>query len=149
MLPETKRGPESGDHQNKQLHKDGQQGLWSSNSQSAGMERAGSRCKRQPHVSKSSVTGRSPTQIAPSLRHSRRNASAIRCSRPERQAWLGRSEPGNPRSLHRLKPVSSTGAAEETTETGAPSSSAMSPRNPSQEVSTGTPGSHQEVSRVF
>lgn len=40
------------------------------------MERARSCSRRQLYVSKNSVTGRSPTQIAPSLRHSHRNASA-------------------------------------------------------------------------
>lgn len=51
----------------------------------AAMERAGSCYTRQLYVSKSSVTGRSPKQIAPLLRHSRRNASAIQCSCPEQR----------------------------------------------------------------
>lgn len=51
----------------------------------AAMERAGSCYRRQLYVSKSSVTGRSPTQIAPLLRHSHRNASAIHCSCPEQR----------------------------------------------------------------
>lgn len=54
----------------------------------------------QRYVSKSSVTysatGRSPTQIAPSLRHSHRNASAMHCLHPELKARLGREESGNP-----------------------------------------------------
>lgn len=107
---------------------------------------------RQLYVSKSSVTysvtGRSPTQIAPSLRHSHRNASAIRCSCPEQQARLRRGELGNPRSLHRLKPVSSTGVAEERTKRGAPSSSTTSPCTAGQVVYTVAPSSFQEVSYV-
>lgn len=82
-------------------------------------KRTGFCCERQLCVSNSSVTysvaGRSPTQIAPSLRHSLRNASAIRCSCPEQQTWPRRGEAGNPRSLHRLKPASSTGSPEERT----------------------------------
>lgn len=120
MLPENKCGSESGAHKSKQLHKDGQRGLWSSNVQD--MERAGSCGKRQLYVSQSSVTysstGRSPTQIAPSLRHGHRNASAIHCSCPEQQARLQRGEPGNPHSLHRLKPVSSPRVPEERTKRG-------------------------------
>lgn len=64
-------------------------GLWSNDIQCAAMERAGSCHKRQLYVCKSSVTysvtGRSPTQIAPLLRHSHRNASAICCPCPEQE----------------------------------------------------------------
>lgn len=57
------------------------------------------------------VTGRSPTQIAPSLRHSHRNASAICCV----QSSKHRGETGNPHSLHRLKPASTSRVPEEGT----------------------------------
>lgn len=102
-------------------------GLWSNDIQRAAMERAGSCHKRQLYVCKSSVTysvtGRSPTQIAPSLRHSHRNASAICCV----QSSKHRGEPGNPHSLHRLKPASTSRVPEEGTTRGGPGSSATSP----------------------
>lgn len=128
--------------------------LGSDDIQRADAERVRSCCERQLCVSKSSATysvaGRSPTQIAPSLRHSHRNASAIRCSRPERRARLRRGEPGNPCSLHRLQPVPSTGVkqAEERTKRGAPRSFAMSPCAPGQAVYAAAPSSFQKVSGV-
>lgn len=107
---------------------------------------------REPYASNSSVTysatGRSPTQIAPALRHGHRNAAAIRRSCPEQQARLGRGEPGNPRALHRLTPVSSTAVPEERTQRGAPSSAATSPCTPGRVLYTVAPSSFREVSRL-
>lgn len=103
-------------HQNKQLPSNKVSGATTSNVQI--WKRAGFCCERQLCVSKSSVTrsgaGRSPTLIAPALRHSLRNASAIRCSCPEQRARPRRGEAGNPRSLHRLKPASTASPEERT-----------------------------------